>query len=111
MVFSQSLKKNEDFRKVYENGVSLADSFLVMYKLPNNSNENRLGISVSKKVGNSIVRHHLTRLIREAYRLHEEMFDTGLDIVIVARSRAKSSSYKTIEKSLLKLADLPQILK
>ncbi|WP_173432052.1 ribonuclease P protein component [Sharpea azabuensis] len=111
MVFSQSLKKNEDFRKVYENGVSLADSFLVMYKLPNNSNENRLGISVSKKVGNSIVRHHLTRLIREAYRLHEEMFDTGLDIVIVARSRAKSSSYKTIEKSLLKLADLHQILK
>ena len=110
MVFSQSLKKNEDFRKVYENGVSLADSFLVMYKLPNNSNENRLGISVSKKVGNSI-RHHLTRLIREAYRLHEEMFDTGLDIVIVARSRAKSSSYKTIEKSLLKLADLHQILK
>lgn len=111
MVFSQSLKKNEDFRKIYENGVSLADSFLVMYKLPNNSNENRLGISVSKKVGNSIVRHHLTRLIREAYRLHEEMFDTGLDIVIVARSRAKSSSYKTIEKSLLKLADLHQILK
>lgn len=111
MVFSQSLKKNEDFRKVYENGVSLADSFLVMYKLPNNSNENRLGISVSKKVGNSIVRHHLTRLIREAYRLHEEMFDTGLDIVIVARSRVKNSSYKTIEKSLLKLADLHQILK
>ncbi|MDY5704009.1 MAG: ribonuclease P protein component [Lachnospiraceae bacterium] len=111
MVFSQSLKKNEDFRKVYKNGVSLADSFLVMYKLPNNSNENRLGISVSKKVGNSIVRHHLTRLIREAYRLHEEMFDTGLDIVIVARSRAKNSSYKTIEKSLLKLADLHQILK
>ena len=111
MVFSQSLKKNEDFRKIYGNGVSLADSFLVMYKLPNNSNENRLGISVSKKVGNSIVRHHLTRLIREAYRLHEEMFDTGLDIVIVARSRAKSSSYKTIEKSLLKLADLHQILK
>lgn len=111
MVFSQSLKKNEDFRKVYENGVSLADSFLVMYKLPNNSNENRLGISVSKKVGNSIVRHHLTRLIREAYRLHEEMFDTGLDIVIVARSRAKNSSYKTIEKSLLRLADLHQILK
>ena len=111
MVFSKSLKKNEDFRKVYENGVSLADSFLVMYKLPNNSNENRLGISVSKKVGNSIVRHHLTRLIREAYRLHEEMFDTGLDIVIVARSRAKNSSYKTIEKSLLRLADLHQILK
>jgi ribonuclease P protein component len=111
MVFSQSLKKNEDFRKIYENGFSLADSFLVMYKLPNNSNENRLGISVSKKVGNSIVRHHLTRLIREAYRLHEEMFDTGLDIVIVARSRAKNSSYKTIEKSLLKLADLHQILK
>lgn len=109
MVFSESLKKSQDFHKVYEEGFSLADPFLVMYVLENHSQINRLGISVSKKVGNSVIRHHLTRLIREVYRLHEEMFGTGLDIVVVVRNRAKKSSYFQIEKSLLHLADLHKI--
>ena len=71
MKFSESLKKNSDFRKVYRKGKSKADHYLVLYALPNGTDRNRLGISVSKKVGNSVVRHHLTRLIREIYRLHE----------------------------------------
>lgn len=71
MRFSESLKKNTDFRKVYKNGASYANRFLVMYILPNDTDRNRLGISVSKKVGNSVVRHRLTRLIRESYRLQE----------------------------------------
>ena len=78
MKFSESLKKNTDFRRVYNKGSSHSNNLLVMYVLPNNKEENRLGISVSKKVGNSVVRHHLTRLIRESYRLHEEMFQWTL---------------------------------
>ena len=69
-----SLKKNKDFQNVYRNGKSYADKYLVMYVLENGLESNRIGISVSKKVGNSVVRHHLTRLLRESYRLHEEMF-------------------------------------
>lgn len=65
MVFSESLKKNQDFRNVYENGKSYADKYLVMYVLENNKNINRLGISASKKVGNSVVRHRFARLVRE----------------------------------------------
>ena len=65
MKFSESLKKNKDFQSVYKNGKSFANKCLVMYIIPNELNKNRLGISVSKKVGNSVVRHHLTRLIRE----------------------------------------------
>jgi ribonuclease P protein component len=109
MIFSESLKKSQDFHKVYEEGRSLADPFLVMYVLENHSQVNHLGISVSKKVGNSVIRHHLTRLIREAYRLHEETFSTGLDIVVVVRNRAKKATYFQIEKSLLHLADLHKI--
>ncbi len=60
-----SLKKNINFQKVYKEGKSKANKYLVMYVLPNDLGINRLGISVSKKVGNSVVRHHLTRLIRE----------------------------------------------
>ena len=90
-----------------------------MFILENGLDINRLGISVSKKVGNSVVRHRLTRLIREAYRLHEEMFNSGLDIVVVVRQSAnpqkdlKLSSLKCadMEKSLLKLAGFHKILK
>ena len=82
-----------------------------MYVLPNQTEGNRLGISVSKKVGNSVIRHHLTRLIRESYRLHEEMFNSGLDIVVVARSTARDISYHEVESALLHLGSLHKITK
>lgn len=111
MKFSESLKKNTDFRYVYNKGTSLANRILVMYVLENGSSKNRLGISVSKKVGNSVVRHHITRLVRESYRLHEEIFNSGLDIVVIARMNAKYADYREIEKSLLHLANLHHIIK
>ncbi len=111
MKFSDSLKKNRDFQNVYQNGKSYANKYLVMYVLKNNLGTNRIGISVSKKVGNSVVRHRLTRLVREIYRLHEEMFNSGLDIVVVARVNAKSILYTDMESALLHLAKLHKILK
>ena len=109
MKYSESLKKNQDFKTVYRKGKSYANKYLVMYVLPNETEMNRLGISVSKKVGNSVIRHHLTRLIRESYRLHEEMFNSGLDIVVVARSTARNISYHEVESALLHLGGLHKI--
>ena len=111
MKFSESLKKNRDFQSVYKNGKSLANRFLVMYVLENNLGKNRIGISVSKKVGNSVIRHHITRLIRESYRLQEELFNSGLDIVVIARVSAKEITYHQTEKALLHLGGLHKILK
>lgn len=111
MVFSESLKKNKDFRNVYENGKSYADKYLVMYVLENNKNINRLGISASKKVGNSVVRHRFARLVRESYRLHENIFNSGLDIVVVARKSAASVGFFEIESALLHLSKLHHIIK
>lgn len=82
-----------------------------MYVLENNRDMNRIGISVSKKVGNSVVRHRVTRLLRESYRLHENIFNGGLDIVVVARNSAASASYADIESALLHLGKLHHILK
>ena len=104
MNHSESLKKNKDFQQVYRNGTSQANRFLVMYVLKNQCGKNRLGISVSKKVGNSVVRHRLTRLIRESYRLNEEKFDRNLDIVVIARNSAKDRSYQEIESAFMNLA-------
>lgn len=109
MQFSESLKKNSDFQYVYRNGKSYANKYLVMYVMKNNTEKNRLGISVSKKVGNSVVRHRITRLIRESYRLQEKMFNSGLDIVVIARSSASSISYKEMESALLHLAKLHHV--
>ena len=110
MKFSESLKKNSDFQKVYENGKSYANRYLVMYVLKNDLNKNRIGISVSKKVGNSVIRHRITRLIRESYRLQEEMFNSSLDIVVIARSTAREVGYKEIESALLHLGNLHGII-
>lgn len=109
MIYSESLKKNTDFQKAYKERKSFANRNLVMYIMKNDLQKNRIGISVSKKVGNSIVRHRLTRLIREAYRLNESAFLCGYDIVIVARVNAKGSGYKDIESALLHLGRLHHI--
>ena len=110
MNFSESLKINQDFQSVYRNGKSYANRLLVMYVLENNLDKNRLGISVSKKVGNSVVRHHVTRLVRESYRLQENIFNSGLDIVVVARANAASASFREIESALLHLGKLHKIM-
>ena len=96
--------KNRDFQIVYKKGKSTANKYLVMYVLKNETEENRLGISVSKKVGNSVVRHRITRLIRESYRLNMDKFGKGYDLVVIARTTAKDRTYKEIESALLHLA-------
>ena len=111
MKFSESLKRNGDFRKVYAGGKSYANRYLVLYVLNNGTNGNRLGISVSKKVGNSVIRHRITRLIRESYRIREDLFNSGLDMVVVARKSAKDKTCQEIESALLHLGKLHGILR
>ena len=108
---SESLKKNRDFQLLYKEGKSCANRYLVLYVKENGLEKNRLGVSVSKKVGNSIVRHRITRLIRESYRLHEDMFNSGLDMVVIARVSAKDRSMREIESALLHLGKLQGVLK
>ena len=117
MEFSESLKKNQDFQFVYRNGKSYGNKYLVMYvlrrgkqqKIP--AGKNRVGISVSKKVGNSVVRHRLTRLIRESYRLNEKKFVGGLDLIVIARPGAKGRNFFEIESALLHLSKLHSVVK
>lgn len=100
MLFTQSLKKNFMFRRVYNRGRSIGNRNLVMYVLKNGTQENRIGFSVSKKVGNSVVRSRVTRLLRESYRLNEKQIAAGYDIVIIARASVKGLPYKEVEGSL-----------
>ena len=111
MLFSDSMKKTEEFRNCYENGKSYANKFVVVYVWENGGSNKKIGISCSKKIGNSIVRHRFARLVREAYRLHEDIFNSGLDIVVVARACARDASFFDIQDSLIRLAGKARIMK
>ena len=107
---AESLKKNRDFQLVYKTGTSYVNKYLVTYARENQLGKNRIGISVSKKVGNSVVRHRLCRLVRESYRLHEDVFRRGFDIVVVARVSAKERTFREIESAFLHLGRLHHLV-
>jgi len=98
-----SIKSNADFRAVYKMGKSYADRLLVMYVCDNNLDRNRIGISASKKIGNSVTRHRMVRLLREAFRLNNEGVEKGYDIVVVVREAAADEGYHSISESYTKL--------
>ena len=105
MIFTESLRKNAQFQTVYSNGKSYGNKLFVMYALKKGTEGHRIGISVSKKVGNSVIRHRVKRLVRENYRLHEKMFNSGLDIVVIARPGAATASFVEVERALMYLGN------
>jgi len=101
----ESIKKNTDFSRAYKKGDSKVHAFLVLYRSFNQLPTYRVGISVSKKVGNSVVRSRVKRLVKEVCRLHPEKFVQGYDYVFVARVRMNKATYKDVEKAFFKLMD------
>ena len=104
MQFSKSLKESHLFRRLYHKGRSAANGYLVLYCRRNGTQENRIGLTVSRKLGHAVVRNRVRRRLREIYRLHEANFLPGWDVVVVARSRAVTASYQSLERAYLSLA-------
>ena len=110
MKYSCSLKLNHIFRRLYHTG-AVGNSHLVLYARPNRMEMNRVGITVSKKLGHAVVRNRIRRRLREIYRLNEEKFSPGWDIVVVARSRCVDASFQNLHKAYLSLAAKAGLLK
>ncbi|MCD8383303.1 MAG: ribonuclease P protein component [Clostridiales bacterium] len=104
MKYSVSLKQNKDFRRLYHRGKYAACATLVLYWSPNRYQSNRLGITVSTKLGNAVVRNRIRRRIREIYRLHEEQLRRGIDLVVVARAAAPDAEYQRLDRDFQRLA-------
>lgn len=103
-----SLRKNDDYKRCYRYGNSYISRYLVLYVISNDQEYNRIGISVSKKIGNSVIRHRIKRLVKESVRLHFSELKQGRDLVFVGRKAANGASYFQIEETvmyLLKKAD------
>lgn len=110
MKFSSALKLNHIFRRLY-NTTGQANACLVLYARRNKLPANRVGITVSKKLGGAVVRNRVRRRLREVYRLHEDAFAPGWDIVVVARSRCIGCSFQKLTDAYLSLAESAGILK
>ena len=109
MKFSSSLKLNHIFQRLYRTN-GQANGYLVLYARKNRTSTNRVGITVSKKLGHAVVRNRVRRRLREVYRLNEEKFQPGWDIVIVARSKSIGADFQKMTNAYLHLADKAGIL-
>ncbi len=110
MKFSSSLKLNHIFRRLYRTQ-GYANGLLVLYARPNRGTTNRVGVTVSKKLGKAVVRNRVRRRIREVYRLNEQQFAPGYDIVVVARSRAVTAEFGKLTEAYLSLGKKAGILR
>ena len=109
MKFSNALKLNHIFRRLYATS-GHANGYLVLYARRNRMNTNRVGVTVGKKLGHAVVRNRVRRRLREVYRLNEERFAPGWDIVVVARSRCISADFGKLTQAYLSLAEKAGIL-
>ncbi len=109
MKFSTSLKLNHVFRRLYRTN-GFAGPYLVLYARKNRSESNRVGITVSKKLGKAHIRNRIRRRLREIYRLNEDKFLPGWDIVLVGRGKALDADFAAMTKSFLSLARKAGIL-
>ncbi len=105
MKHTVSIKENRLFQRLYSRGKSAASSSLVLYVRRNGQRGNRLGITVSTKVGKAVVRNRVRRRLREIYRLHEGELASGVDLGLVARVRAAQVRYRALERDFLRAAD------
>ena len=109
MKFSSSLKLNHIFQRLYRSN-GQANGYLVLYARKNRTECNRVGITVSKKLGKAHIRNRTRRRIREVYRLNEAKFRPGWDIVVVARSKAVDAPFDKLVRSYLALSKKAGIL-
>ncbi|MTI49789.1 ribonuclease P protein component [Sporosalibacterium faouarense] len=107
----ESLRNNKDFRNVYDKGKSFANRYLVMFYLKNNMEISRVGFSVTKKLGNAVVRNKVKRRMKESYRINSNKFRNGYDIVFLSRVKAKDANFKEIESAILHIGKLAKLIK
>ncbi|MFS0615332.1 ribonuclease P protein component [Lederbergia ruris] len=105
------IKKNDDFQAVFKKGKSVANRQFVVYILKKEEQENfRIGLSVSKKVGNAVKRNQIKRYIRQVFHELSPQIKRGNDYVIIARKPVAEMDYHQTKKSLQHVLRLGKVL-
>ena len=108
---TMTVKENYEFRRIYAKGRSGVSPYLVVYVRPNRRGRNRLGVTVSTKLGHAVVRNRCRRRLREVYRLEKPQLKTGYDIILVARSRTATAPWPELQKQFRRLCRKVDLMK
>ena len=111
MKFTDTLKKNYEFQRLYSKGKSAVTPYLVVYVRKTKKRTNRIGITVSTKLGKAVTRNRVRRRLREIYRLAEDRFAPGTEMVVVARVRAVKASYAQLDKAFMSACEKLGVLR
>ena len=106
-----TLKKNSDFRRLYSKGKSTVNPYMAVYCRRNGRGVNRVGYTVSTKLGHAVVRNRVRRRLREIYRLNAPSLKTGYDIIIVARTRCVGAEYAKMDRAFLSACEKLGLMK
>ena len=106
-----SIKRSSDFRRIYAKGKSAVSPCVVVYCRKNRLGSNRTGYTVSKKLGNAVLRNRIRRRLREIVRLNGDRLEKGYDLILVARTRAPDAEYRKLEADVLSCCDRLHLLK
>lgn len=101
MKFTVTLNQNHAFRRLYSKGKSAATPYLVVYCRKSKRDQNRVGFTVSNKIGKAVVRNRIRRRLREIYRLNEERICRGTELVVVARGASRGADYAQLQRAFL----------
>ena len=110
MRFTDTLKRNHEFHRIYSKGESAVTPYLVLYARKSGRSGNRIGFTVSNKLGNAVKRNRIRRRLREIYRLNEDRFVRGTELVVVARTRAVGATYYQLENAFISASKRLDIL-
>jgi ribonuclease P protein component len=111
MEFTKTIKKNYEFRRLYAKGKSAVMPTLVVYVRRTKADTNHIGFTVTTRLGHAVTRNRVRRRLREIYRLHEGEIRRGIDLVVVARSRSVTASYRDIERDFLRACQKLSLLR
>lgn len=111
MKFTDTLKKNYEFQRLYSKGKSAVSPYLVVYARKTKKRDMRIGFTVSTKLGKAVVRNRVRRRLREIYRLNEERFAPGTELVVVARVKAVRATYAQLQEAFLQACGKLDILR
>jgi ribonuclease P protein component len=103
------LRKNQQFQSVYKAGKSYANKFLVLYILPNQKEERKVGFAVGKRLGGAVIRNRIKRLLRESFRLNQHRFKGGIDLIVIGRQPIVGRGFADVNKALLDVAGRAKI--
>ncbi len=105
------LRKNLEFKRVYSARKNYWNRNLTLYVKKNNLEESRFGITITKKIGNAVVRNRIRRRIKEIYRLNFYRIKDGYDLVFIPKKNVQEISYEQLESAMIHILKISHLLK